>query len=99
GFKPVNSGVWPGKIPSSPSVPVATIIFTAPENSGSSALTISQCKVFAMGLSLIQGSLASLPFVVALENFVDRAFHVEILLWNVVVFTRENSFKACDGFC
>src|SRR5690606_18212199 len=83
-------------MPRSPSVPAATIISTRPEYSDCSALTMSQCTVIAIP-SYLRGLLA-LTLVVSLENFIDAALHVEILLRDMIEITLQDSLETTDGF-
>src|SRR5690606_33269935 len=84
------SGVWPGRMPSSPASPGSETNFASPAKIDASALTTSTCMV-AMRLSLLQG-------LGLLEGFVDGADHIERLLGQGIALAVHDHLEAADGF-
>src|SRR5206468_7805651 len=90
GLMRVISGVWRGRMPSSPFSPGSATNFASPEKTCSSAETTSTWIV-AMAAPL-------LDLLGLLEDVVDSADHVESLLGQVVALAVDNHLEAADGF-
>src|SRR5690606_18184526 len=103
GISAVSNGAWPGNMPMSPSVPVATSDSTRPEKIWASLLAISQCIVMAMMKYSLYACFAcwinSLlgQFGRSFYRFFDVANHVKRLFRQVVVVAGQNSLEATDG--